>query len=61
MVDKTKEWTYWIISEVSFFGFLYYLQYLLKVDTNLWISSIILWILLNLAIILCPVIKNCHK
>ena len=42
MTDKTKEWVYGIIAELSFFGFLYYVQYLLKVDGNLWVSSTIL-------------------
>ncbi len=61
MSDKTKEWIYGIIAELSFFGFLYYVQYLLKVESNLWISSTILWLLLNIAIFLCPVIKKCYK
>ncbi len=61
MADKTKEWIYGIISEVSLFAFLYYLQYLLKVSGNLWLSSAILWVLLNLSIVLCPVIRKCYK
>ena len=60
MADK-KEWVYGIIAEVSFFGFLYYTQYLLKVEGNLWISSLILWALLNIAIVLCPVVRKCYK
>lgn len=61
MDNKTKEWFYGIIAEISFFGFLYYVQYLLKVDGNLWISSIVLWALLNIAIVLCPVVRKCYK
>ena len=61
MSDKTKEWIYGIIAELSFFGFLYYVQYLLKVEGNLLISSAILWLLLNIAIALCPVIRKCYK
>jgi len=61
MVDKTKEWAYGAIAEASFFGFLYYGQYLLKVDGNLWISSAVLWVLLNIAVALCPVMRKCHK
>jgi len=61
MTDKTMEWVYGAVAEASFFGFLYYLQYLLKVDGNLWISSAVLWILLNMAIVLCPVVRRCHK
>jgi len=61
MTDKTKEWLYGLISELSLFAFLYYIQSLLKVEGNLWISSVILWILLNLSIVLCPVVKKCYK
>ncbi|MFQ5474223.1 MAG: hypothetical protein ACE5DM_00135 [Candidatus Nanoarchaeia archaeon] len=61
MADKTKEWAYGVIAEASFFGFLYYVQYLLKVDGNLWASSLILWLLLNIAIVLCPVVRKCYK
>ncbi|NOZ80136.1 MAG: hypothetical protein GXP63_00565 [DPANN group archaeon] len=61
MADKTKEWVYGAVAELSFFGFLYYVQYLLKVDGNLWISSAILWILLNVAIVSCPVVRKCYK
>ena len=61
MADKTKEWIYGVISEVSLFAFLYYVQYLLKVENNLWISSLILWVLLNLSIVLCPVVRKCYK
>ena len=60
-MDKTKEWIYGAISEISFFGFLYYVQYLLEVEGSLWFSSLILWALLNIAIILCPVVRKCYK
>ncbi len=61
MADKTKEWVYAVIAEVSFFAFLYYVQYLLKVDGSLWISSAILWALLNIAILFCPVVRKCCR
>jgi hypothetical protein len=61
MDNKTKEWTYGLIAELSFFGFLYYVQYLLKVEGNLWVSSAILWSLLNIAISLCPIVRKCYK
>ncbi len=61
MADKTKEWTYTIIAEVAFFAFLYYVQYLLKVEANLWISSLILLVLSNVAIGLCPFVRKCYK
>jgi hypothetical protein len=61
MSSRVKEWIYGVIAELSFFAFLYYVQYLLKVDGNLWISSLILWVLLNAAIIFCPVVRKCYK
>lgn len=61
MNDTVKEWVYGIISEVSLYLFLFYIQFLLKVDVNLWISSLILWVLLNLAIVLCPIVRKCYK
>ena len=54
---KTKEWIYIIISEVAFYAFLYYAQYLLNVSANLWVSSLILWVLINVSIVFCPVIN----
>lgn len=61
MDSKTKEWIYGIIAEVSFFAFLYYIQYLLKVDGNLWVSSAILWVLINVSIVACPVVRKRYK
>jgi hypothetical protein len=60
-MDKAKELLYGVVSEASFFGFLYYVQYLLKVEGNLLASSLILWVLLNVAIVLCPVVRKCCK
>jgi len=59
--SKNNQWFYWVVPEVSFFAFLYYVQYLLNVEGNLWGSSLILWILLNISIISCPVIKKCYQ
>lgn len=61
MPDQGKEWVYGTIAEVSLYVFLYYVQSLLKVDGNLWVSSAILWVLLNLSIVLCPVVRKCYK
>ncbi len=60
-MNTVKEWVLGIISELAFFGFLFYVQMFLKVDGNLWISSVILWVLLNISIVLCPVFRKCHK
>ncbi len=47
----------WVLSEVTFFATLYYAQYLLQVQANLWVSSLILWVLINVSLMYCPVIK----
>ncbi len=61
MKNPAKEWTYGIIAEVAFYAFLFYAQTLLRVEGNLWVSSIILWVLLNFTIVLCPVTRKCFK
>lgn len=59
--SKKNEITYWIVSETAFYGFFYYIQYLLKIEGNLWISSLALWVLINISIIFCPVVRKCYK
>jgi hypothetical protein len=58
---ETKELIYGIIAEVSFYGFIYYASYLLKVEGNLLLSSLILLVLANIATIWCPVVRKCYK
>jgi len=50
-----------LFTEGALFAFLYYVQLLLKVEGNLWLSTIILWVLLNAIVIFCPVLKKCYK
>ncbi len=50
-----------LISEIAFFASLYYAQILLNVKGNLWITSLILWILINISIMHCPVLHNCNN
>jgi len=45
-MDKAQETFYTVIAEIAAFAFLYYVQYLLKVEGNLIFSSIILLVLL---------------
>ena len=47
------------ISELSLFGFLYYIQLYLGATGDLIRNTVVLWWLLNLAIILCPLFRNC--
>ncbi len=61
MHKKTGEWINGVIAEIAFFFFLYYSQYLLNVEGNLWFSSFILWALLNISIFLCPIVRRCYK
>jgi hypothetical protein len=60
-INKNKNMLYWVISEASFFAFLYYVQYLLKVDESLWFSSFVLWALLNASIVFCPIVRRCYR
>ena len=60
-MKKEYDGIYWVISEAALFFFLFYAQMLLDVQGNLWVSSLILGVLLNLTIILCPAIHKQHK
>jgi len=51
----------WIVAEAAFYFSVYYLLYLLNVDKNLWISSLGLFVLINIAILACPVLRKCYK
>ncbi|MBW3015556.1 hypothetical protein KY330_03980 [Candidatus Woesearchaeota archaeon] len=51
----------WIIPEIAFYGFLYYALYVLNVQGNPWVHALILWLLINISIIWCPVVKKCCK
>ena len=57
--SKACLWIHGIISQVAFFAFLFYLQYVLKVEGCLWLSTLILWVLLNISMMLCP-FKHMH-
>ena len=61
MAKKGTDWLYIAISEIAFYMFLYYAQILLNVASNLWISSLVLWVLLNLSIVFCPVLNPRRK
>lgn len=61
MAKNSSEAPYWIVSEAALYAFFYYLQYILGADGNLWLNSIVLWVLINAAIIFCPVLRKCCK
>ena len=60
-MSKFQNWLYTAIAEVSFYFLLYYIQTLLEVAGNLWVTSLILWALANLSIVFCPVFRKCHE
>lgn len=51
----------YIIPEVAFYAATYYLLHVLNVEGNLWIKALILFVLINVAILTCPVMKACRK
>ena len=55
---SSKEWLGVVVSEVALFGFLYYALMLLNVQGNLWTSSLILLVLLNIMFFACPVFRK---
>lgn len=60
-MNNIEEWIFAVFSEAALYAFLFYTQMLLRVEGDLWVSSIILWLLLNAAILLCPVVRMCYK
>ena len=46
-----------IISEVAFFAALYYLLKVLEVNGNLWTHSIVLFVLINISVMACPIMN----
>ncbi len=50
-----------LVSEVAFFVALYYFLYLLQVPANVLGATILLFVLINVSIFACPVIRNCCK
>ena len=55
---KGKTWLLWVVSELSTYFFLYYVLYLLKVSANLYGSTLLLWLLLNMAFFTCPLMRK---
>lgn len=51
-------WFWTIVSEAAFYAALYYGQFLLKVSGNLGISSLVLLVLLNLAVVTSPIFRK---
>ena len=51
----------YLIPEVAFYAATYYLLYILNVPGNLWVKSLVLFVLINVAILTCPVMKACMK
>lgn len=56
-----KEVILWIVSEGSFFAALYYLLYFLRPEIKPGFTSFILWGLINVSILTCPVLKKYCK
>jgi len=53
---KPMAWK-WAVAEVAMYAFFYYVQYLLQVPVNLWVSSLVLLVLANIPMWLCH--KKC--
>jgi len=47
----------YIIPEAAFYAATYYLLYILQVPGNLWVKSLVLFVLINVAMMSCPMMK----
>jgi len=55
---KGKTWLLWVVSELATYFFLYYTLFLLNVKTGLYGSTLLLWLLLNVAFFTCPLMRK---
>jgi len=51
----------YLIPEVAFYASVYYLLYILQVPGNLWVKSLVLFVLINVAMLTCPMMQACMK
>ena len=58
-VGVSCAWIHTVISELALFGFLYYTQLYFGATGDLIKNTIVLWVLLNLAVVLCPLFRKC--
>lgn len=58
--EKNVE-VFWLFSEAALYFFFYYAQMLVEVEANLWVSSLILWALINISIFTCPCLRKHFK
>lgn len=56
-----REWIYWVLSEAAFYGFFVYLLVLLQIKANAWLAGLLLWALINVSILACPLVRKCTK
>ncbi|MBU0456704.1 MAG: hypothetical protein ABH824_03245 [Nanoarchaeota archaeon] len=55
---SSKEWFLALVSEAALFVFFWYLLGILSVPGNLYVSSLVLLVLINVSVILCPVFRR---
>ena len=51
----------YIIPEIAFYAATYYLLHVLQVPGNLWVKSLVLFVLINVAMLTCPLMSSCMK
>ena len=58
-LKTAKDWVFLIISEVAFYFFFVFLTQIIdSSQPNVWYVAFVLWILINIAIALCPVCRS---
>jgi len=51
----------YVIPEIAFYASVYYLLHVLQVPGNLWVKSLVLFVLINVAMLTCPMMKARFK
>lgn len=58
MEYTNKDWFFIGLSEAALYAFFYYTLSVLGAAGNIWIHSLVLLVLINLSLFLCPVVKK---
>jgi len=51
-------WFWTLVSETALYFFFYYLLYILEVNTNMWLASLVLLVLVNVMFFACPFFRK---
>ena len=60
-LQNHMEWAHTVVSAIALYACIYYAQHLFGVEGNLWLSSLILWLLINVVFIFSPFMRRIYS